>query len=120
MPNSPMSWLSDVADHDYEAAFNYLSLKLDKKRANDAVDRMKKAKLTSRRANDILRATGLPTLPLTDPGVKKDLLKLLSGEKLSPVLVFDQEPNPDIADGYHRVSLAYNIDPFLMVPLRLG
>jgi hypothetical protein len=120
MTKSPMSWLSDVADHDYDAAFNYLSLKLGKKRATDAVDRMKKAKLTSRRANDILRATGLPALPLTDPGVKRDLLKLLGGEKLSPVLVCDQEPGQDIADGYHRVSLAYNIDPFLMVPLRLG
>jgi len=118
--SSPMSWLSDVADHDYEAAFNYLSLKFDKKQATAIVDRMKKAKLTSRRANDILRATDLPPLPLTDPGVKKDLLKLLSGEKLSPVLVYDQQPGADIGDGYHRVSLAYNIDPFLMVPLRLG
>jgi hypothetical protein len=115
-----MSWLADVADHDYDAALNYLSLKFDTKRATEAVDRMKKAKLTSRRANDILRATGLPALPLTDPGVKKDLLKLLSGEKLSPVLVFDQQPGADIADGYHRVSLAYNIDPFISVPLRLG
>src|SRR5208282_5892624 len=118
MTSSPMSWLSDVVDHDYEAAFNYLSLKFGKKRANESVDRMKKAKLTSRRANDILRAADLPVLPLTDPGVKKDLLKLLSGEKLSPVLVCDQDPGADIADGYHRVSLAYNIDPFIMVPLR--
>ena len=87
---------------------------------SEAVARMKKAKLTSRRANDILRATGLPALPLTDPGVKRDLLKLLNGEKLSPVLVFDRQPGADIADGYHRVSLAYNIDPFMSVPLRLG
>jgi hypothetical protein len=120
MTKSPMSWLADVADHDYDAALNYLSLKFDEKRATDAVARMKKAKLTSRRANDILRATGLPALPLTDPGVRKDLLKLLGGEKLSPVLVFDQQPGADIADGYHRVSLAYNIDPFISVPLRLG
>ena len=120
MSKSPMSWLSDVADHDYEAAFNYLSLKFDKKHATGIVDRMKKAKVTTRRANDILRATDLPPLPLTDPGVKRDLLKLLGGEKLSPVLVYDQQPGADIADGYHRVSLAYNIDPFLMVPLRLG
>ena len=120
MTKSPISWLADVVDHDYDAAFNYLSLKFDPKRATEAVDRMKKAKLTSRRANDILRATGLPALPLTDPGVKRDLLKLLSGEKLSPVLVSDQKPGADIADGYHRVSLAYNIDPFMTVPLRLG
>lgn len=117
---SPMAWLKDVADHDYEAAYNYLSLKLDHERASDMVARLKKAKVTSRRANDILRATNLPALPLTDPGVQRDLLKLLHGEKLSPVLVVDQKEGADIADGYHRVSLAYNIDPFLMVPLRLG
>jgi hypothetical protein len=120
MSKSPISWLKDVADHDYEAAYNYLSLKFDEKRAGEVVDRMKNAKVTERRANDILRASGLSPLPLTDPGVKRDLLKLLSGEKLSPVLVCDQKPGADIADGYHRVSLAYNIDPFTAVPLRLG
>ncbi len=120
MSKSPIAWLDDVAKHDYDAAYNYLSLKFDEKRATEIVDRMKKAKLDSRRANDILRATGLPALPLTDPGIRRDLLKLFSGEKLSPVLVYDQEPHADIADGYHRVSLAYNIDPFMDVPLRLG
>jgi hypothetical protein len=120
MSKSPIAWEKDVAEHDYEAAFNYLTLKFDNKRAGQIVDRLKKTKLTSRRANDILRATGLVPLPLTDPGVRRDLVKLLSGEKLSPVLVFDQEPGADIADGYHRVSLAYNIDPFMSVPLRMG
>jgi hypothetical protein len=120
MTKSPIAWLGDVAEHDYEAAYNYLSLKLDDKRAAEVVDRLKKAKLTQRRANDILRATGLQPLPLTDPGVQRDLLKLLHGEKLSPVLVCDQKAGADIADGYHRVSLAYNIDPFMSVPLRMG
>ena len=120
MSKSPIAWLDDVADHDYEAAYNYLSLKFDEKRASEVVDRLKKAKLTWRRANDILRATGLAPLPLTDPGVQRDLLKLLGGGKLSPVLVCDQEVGADIADGYHRVSLAYDIDPFMTVPLRLG
>jgi hypothetical protein len=120
MNKSPIKWLKDVADHDYNAAYNYLSLKFDEKRAGEIIDRLKKAELTSRRANDILRATGLQPLPLTDPGVQRDLLKLLNGEKLSPVLVCDQKPGADIADGYHRVSLAYCIDPFMTVPLRLG
>jgi hypothetical protein len=120
MTNSPIAWLDDVADHDYDSAHNYLSLKYDEERAGEMVRRMKKAKVTSRRANDILRATGLSPLPLTDPGVRRDLLKLLNGEKLSPVLVVAQKAGADIADGYHRVSLAYNIDPFLDVPLRLG
>jgi hypothetical protein len=120
MSKSPIAWLKDVAEHDYEAAYNYLTLKFDDKSASEKVDRIKKGQLTSRRANDILRATGLPPLPLTDPGVQRDLLKVLNGEKLSPVLVSDQKPGADIADGYHRVSLAYNVDPFMTVPLRLG
>jgi hypothetical protein len=120
MNKSPIAWLKDVADHDYEAAQNYLSLKFNEKRADEMVDRMKKAKVTERRANDILRATGLTALPLSDPGVQRDMVKLLNGEKLSPVLVCDQKPGSDIADGYHRVSLAYNIDPFMTVPLKLG
>lgn len=120
MTKSPIAWLKDVAEHDYEAAYNYLSLKFDAKRAGEIVARMKKADVTSRRANDILRATSLAALPLTDPGVQRDLLKLLNGDKLSPVLVSDQKPGSDIADGYHRVSLAYSIDPFMSVPLKLG
>jgi hypothetical protein len=120
MSKSPITWLDDVADHDYDAAYNYLTLKFDDARASEMVERLKKAKLTARRANDILRASGLPALPLTDPGVQRDLLKLLGGDKLSPVLVCDQKPGAEIADGYHRVSLAYNIDPFMSVPLRLG
>ncbi len=120
MSKSPIPWLKDVVDHDYEAAYNYLTLKFDAKSAGEKVDRMKKGDLTKRRANDILRATGLTPLPLTDPGVRRDLLKVLNGEKLSPVLVCDQKPGADIADGYHRVSLAYNVDPFMSVPMRLG
>jgi hypothetical protein len=62
MSKPPISWLEDVAKHDCDAAHNYLSLKFDEKRASEIVDRMKKAKVTSRRANDILRATSLPPL----------------------------------------------------------
>jgi len=120
MSKSPISWLKEVADHDYEAAVSYLSLKYGNKQAGLIAGRIKKASLTMRRANDILRATGLPALPLSDPGVRRDLMKLLNGEKLSPVLVYDQDPGGDIADGYHRVSLAYNIDPFMDVPLKMG
>jgi hypothetical protein len=41
---------------------------------------------------------------------------VLAGQKLSPVLVAEG----DIADGYHRVSLAYCLDPYADVPLKLG
>jgi hypothetical protein len=114
-----LEWLKDVADHDFESAYNYLSLRLDPQRAEAAVRALKKAKITTRRANDILRACGYSALPLSDPGVHKDLLKS-SEKKLSPVLVISFARGGEIADGYHRVSLAYNIDPFSAVPLRMA
>ena len=114
-----IEWLEDVADHDYDSAYNYLSLRLDEDRAKLAVKALKRAEITTRRANDILRACGYSPLPLSDPGVHKDLLK--TGEKkLSPILVVSFAHGGDIADGYHRVSLAYNFDPFSDVPLRIA
>ena len=50
------------------------------------------------------------------PGVLKDLKKVLAGEKLSPILLAEG----DIADGYHRVSLAYALDLYAEVPLKLA
>jgi hypothetical protein len=115
-----LRWLDDVASHDFDSAFAYLSLKLDEKQATSAVGRLRKAKVTRRRANDILRACSLDALPLDDPGVRRDLLNAVSGKRLSPVLVVSTGDGGDIADGYHRVSLAYHLDPFGDVPLRIG
>jgi hypothetical protein len=113
-------WLDDVVAHDFDAASAYLSLKLGEKQAAAAVGRLRKAEVTRRRANDILRACGLEALPLDDPGVRRDLLNAVSGKRLSPVLVVFTGEGGDIADGYHRVSLAYHLDPFGDVPLRIG
>ena len=109
-----------MAEHDYAAAEAYLSLKLDHDAVDKAVGRLRKAKLTTRRANDILRAAGLTSAPLDDPGVMKDLIRAVEGEPLSPVLVLCGKKGSDIADGYHRVSLAYRLDPYAEVPLKLG
>jgi hypothetical protein len=111
-----LRWKKDVAHHDYAAAANYLSVRFGESRAKEVSGQLQKLPVTTRRANDILRATGREPLPLSDPGVLKDLKKVLAGEKLSPVLVAEG----DIADGYHRVSLAYALDPYADVPLKLG
>jgi hypothetical protein len=115
-----LRWLDDVADHDFEAAEAYLSLRLDRAQVDHLEKGLRAAKVTERRANDILRACRLDPLPLDDPGVKRDLLKAVSGEKLSPVLVVTFPQGADIADGYHRVSLAYHLNPFGDVPLRIA
>jgi hypothetical protein len=119
-PAVQIKWAAEVAEHDYAAAEAYLSLKLDDDATAKAVRRLRKAKLTSRRANDILRACGLTAAALDDPGVMKDLIKTIEGRELSPVLVLSSKKRADIADGYHRVSLIYRLDPFAQVPLKLG
>ncbi len=116
----PIKWRDEVAEHDYEAARAYLSLKLDARATSKAVADLRKAKLTSRRANDILRAAGLEAAPLDDPGVVKDLVKVIEGKALSPVLVVGGVGRTDIADGFHRVSLVYRVDPYGVVPLKLA
>jgi len=111
-----VKWRKDVADHDYAAASSYLSIRYGESPAQQMSEKLRKLPVIQRRANDILRATRRDPLPLSDPGVLRDLQKVLAGEKLSPVLISDG----DIADGYHRVSLAYALDPYADVPLKLG
>jgi len=113
-------WRKQVAEHDYAAAEAYLSLKFNSSEVRRAVGRLREAKLTERRANDILRAAGLEAARLEDPGVIKDLIKVIEGDRLSPVLVVNNGGSADIADGYHRVSLVYRIDPYGVVPLKLA
>jgi hypothetical protein len=113
---SYLKWKKEVARHDYAAASGYLSIRFGESRAQEVSDKLQKLPVITRRANDILRATRRDALPLSDPGVLRDLKKVLAGEKLSPVLVADG----DIADGYHRVSLAYALDPYADVPLKLA
>jgi hypothetical protein len=119
-PVEKITWLDDVAAHDYAAAEAYLSLKLESVAVSKVLKRLRKAPLTRRRANDILRAAGLTAAPLDDPGVMKDLIKVLEGQRLSPVLVVCGRVSADIADGYQRVSLVYRIDPYGEVPLKLA
>jgi hypothetical protein len=119
-PGVQINWAPKVANHDYAAAEAYLSLKLADPKVAKIVDRLRAAPLTTRRANDILRAAGLTAAPLDDPGVIKDMIKVVEGKQLSPVLVVSGKRRADIADGYHRISLVYRIDPYAVVPLKLA
>jgi hypothetical protein len=114
-----IKWADHVADHDYAAAEAYLSLKLGHDAVAKAVKQLREATLTTRRANDILRAAGLTAAALDDPGVMKDMIRAIEGQRLSPVLVISGKKSADIADGFHRISLVYRLDPYAAVPLKL-
>ena len=111
-----LHWKKDVAAADYDAASSYLSIRFGESRAAQVAAELRKLPVITRRANDIVRAAGRLPLPLSDPGVLRELKKVLGGKKLSPILVAEA----DIADGYHRLSLAYNLDPYGDVPLKLA
>jgi hypothetical protein len=113
-------WLEDVAEHDFDAAFDYLSLRLSMREADIIVRRLRDTKVVERRANDILRACGYKALSLDDPGVQREEDKVSGKKRLSPILVVSYDFGGDIADGYHRTCYAYNADPYMNVPLRLA
>ena len=103
-----LRWKKSVDSHDYAAAFSYLSIRFGATRAERVAAELRSLPVVTRRANDILRATGRIPLPLSDPGVLKDLKKVLAGGKLSPILVAEA----DIARGEFvaRAGRALDID----------
>jgi hypothetical protein len=54
-----LRWRKDVADHDYAAAFGYLSIRFGESRAKEVSEKLRKLPVMQRRANDIL----LPSAP---------------------------------------------------------
>lgn len=121
VPDIKHLWLKDVEGHDYDAAFDFLRIRVGKKRAKALVERLRAVKLVRMRANDILRACELPALDIDDPGTHQNMVRTIIRKPLSPVLVVSlADGTSTIADGYHRVSWAYRISPWVFVPGRLA
>jgi hypothetical protein len=112
-------WKAEPEKQDYPAARSYLSLLVDsnqaKKTAKALADDPEEARY---KAKDILRAAGLPLLPLDDPEVAKDLAKVKAGAKLSPVLLVRGDPLW-VADGYHRICASYHLEEDAEIPCRI-
>ena len=112
-------WKDEPEKQDYPAARNYLSLLVDPSEAKKTAKALADESDTVRyKAKDILRAAGLPLLPLDDPEVAKDLGKVKDGTKLSPFLLVRGDPLW-VADGYHRICASYHIDEDTEIPCRI-
>jgi len=116
-----VKWLKQLSKEDYGAARTYLSLIYEEKSAAKYIDRIRHAKISKYRAEDILRAAELPVLSQDDKGVKKNRKKIAAGKKLSPILLV-RDPNREkviIADGYHRLCAADGCDCETLIPCQI-
>ncbi|MEI8080811.1 MAG: hypothetical protein WCI74_03095 [Actinomycetes bacterium] len=122
VPGDPV-WKNEPDDHDYPAAHSYLTLLASDKEITDIVTRLKAARLSTYKAKDILRASGLELLARDNAHVAKDLGKVSAGDKLSPVLLVRGDINTgvhaQIADGYHRVCASYHLDENADIPCHI-
>jgi hypothetical protein len=116
-------WKDEPDSHDYPAAASYLALVADPATAEVLVEGLRNAPIEHHKAKDILRASGLPALPLENVHVAKDVAKVKADTALSPVLLVRGDIHRgyplQIADGYHRVCASYHLDEDADIPCRL-
>jgi hypothetical protein len=116
-------WKVEPDEHDYPAAYDYLTLLVPEKQAKTVVLRLRKAPISHRKAKDILRASDLHLLSPDSEHVAKDIKKVEMGTLLSPVLLVRSvgATRPLIvADGYHRVCASHHLDENLDIPCRIA
>ncbi len=111
-------WLAEPEEHDFPAAQDFLELLFPLQTAKRLTTRLRKAKTITKKAKDVLRASGLPLLSQDNMHVRENLKKMKKVKKLSPVLLVGGEPLI-IADGYHRVCAIYYLSEDLEIPCRL-
>jgi hypothetical protein len=96
---------------------------LEKKIVNKIVHKLAQTKCVNFKAKDILRASGLPLLPQTNPDVQKELARVAAGEPLSPCLIIrgrlDKGRFAQIADGYHRICASNYVNEDADIPVRI-
>ena len=107
-----IDWLSEPEAHDYPAAKSYLSLTYADRTAASLIQRLRRASMSSFKAKDIFRASGLSLLGISNHHVEKDRRKIGQGKPLSPLLLVRDKVNGRviIADGYHRLCAVYTFD----------
>jgi hypothetical protein len=113
--NNLIKWADKVSLEDVADAKNFLSLVYDAETMGELCEALLDAPVTQRRADDILRATCLEPLCLDDLGVLRVLRRILKGKKLKPVLIVKDKDGSCIANGYHKVSFAYRLNPDFLV-----
>jgi len=111
-------WLDEPEEHDYPAALSYLTLLYDPEKATALVTLLRKARLVTYKAKDIIRASGLYPIGAVNFHVKHNLKKIAEKKALSPVLLIRGE-RLIIADGWHRVNAIYLLNEDADIPCHI-
>jgi hypothetical protein len=102
-------------DDDLKDAINFISLIKKPRKAKKLIARLVKKDLVTFKAKDILRAAKLQPLPPDDVDVIRKLDAIKAGTPIPPVFLLRGNSAANrpllIADGYHRVSAAFALDP---------
>ena len=116
-------WKDEPDEHDYPAAYDYLTLLVPENTAKEVVSKLRQVPVVQRKAKDILRASSLQILSPDNSQVAKDMKKVESGILLSPVLLvrggIDSARPLIVADGYHRICASHHLDENLDIPCRI-
>ena len=123
MPAKPdIRWQSKPEEHNYPAAKSYLALFYNEKIAGRLVQELRAAPVSSFKAKDIFRASGLSLLGVSNLHVEKDRKKIRRGKPLSPLLLVRDKANAKvvIADGYHRLCAVYSFDEDAPIPCKIA
>jgi hypothetical protein len=117
-----VEWKKEPDDHDYPAALSYLTLLFSEATSASMVDRLRKTNVTTFKAKDIFRASGLPELDARNLHVKTNTEKITRGEKLSPILIVRDTDHGRviIADGYHRLCAVHLHDEDSLIPCKIA
>lgn len=117
-----IKWLTEPEEHDYPAAEAYLSLLVDEGTARTRVGGLRRAAVTTFKAKDIFRASGVSLLGVSNGHVERDQRKIRAGHALSPLLLVRDSPcgRLIIADGYHRLCAVYSFDEDAVIPCKIG
>jgi hypothetical protein len=116
-----IKWLDEPAKHDYAAAESYLSLLFEAAAVTRHVKKLRHAHMSSFAAKDLLRASTLSRLGVSNSHVECDREKIMKGDALSPILLVRDVKNARliIADGYHRLCAVYSLDEDATIPARI-
>lgn len=114
-------WLAEPEEHNFPAAFSYLSLIFTEDKVELMIINLSKASITEFKAKDIFRASGLSLLGISNKHIKKDIKKIENNISLSPILLVRDSAigKVIIADGYHRLCAVYTFDEDAMIPCRI-